>query len=641
MEPLTVFIGSSTEARDRGIVPRLAAQLSKTGFQVTTWYDHEGFAPGEYTLDALLSVAKDVDCALLVFSKDDRVEIRGNPQFVPRDNVLLEYGLFTAQLGRRRVAVIQEEGVKLPIDVNGMGVARFASGDDGRRNATLDLAVSELTKSWKRGNVPPPPDRFADGGLGFVGTMKSTHDRLECLRRRLWGFAKEEATSGEPLDFDPKGYCVSTYAEALDKVTSRFWTTTYLSSGFWTKKQATVLDANKKMMERLENGGEARRLFLAQQRIADEVDAWREQHVLDRKLGRIDKLRLRLQQFEQLKANVAELLRAGCKVRVAYDSGSAFHMLPAEVSFKENDSEIAIYDRFRVDVFEGGSSGTISGVACYTPAMHTFNAYLGRSEAYFSQLWETGTEMSDFLEQIDNALSSASARIDYESNWLAFYEFALGPDDTNLKIVESKRVEEVLRNLGKWGKLQRCLDIGTCTGRYPMMLTAGLAEDGSVLGIDDDPDCVRFAKSNVLQKAGGDPRITIRKEDFTANDLHFDERFDLITCMLGTLSHLGRERANGINGLYDDRLQRSLERMASLLRDDGCLILGTWSEHACATRQMLGIYRDVERLRLAEWTPNPRELRARLRQAALEIVEEAHPDIRLDFTACRRAGGQP
>ena len=82
---------------------------------------------------------------------------------------------------------------------------------------------------------------------------------------------------------------MATYAEALDLVTNRFWTTTYLSSGFWSKSQVAVLDANRKMMERLEKC-EARRLFLVQQPLHEEVDAWKEHQILDRKLGRIARL---------------------------------------------------------------------------------------------------------------------------------------------------------------------------------------------------------------------------------------------------------------------------------------------------------------------------------------------------------------
>ena len=636
MDPLTVFIGSSSEARDRGIVPRLANLLAKQDFKVLPWYDHDSFAPGEYTLDALLGVVKDVDLALFVFSKDDRIETRGRAEFVPRDNVLLEYGLFTSYLGRRRVAVVQEEGVRLPIDVNGMGVARFSGTDQPGRDATLEVAVNDLTKRWRGLDDPPPAGQVADAGLGFINTVAACHERLNCITRRLWVYDRCRGTSDRPLDFDSRKSCVSTYAEALDLVTTRFWTTTYLSSGFWTKHQVAVLDANRKMMARLARNGEARRLFLVQQPLHDEIDAWKEHQILDRKLGRLARFEDRRKQFEQLKLNIAELLKAGCKVRVAHDSSSAFHKLPAEMYFRENDSELAIYDGFRVDVFEGGSTGTISGVTCYTEAIHKFNAYLEQAEAYFSQLWDTGSDMSDFIACLEAALSSAAARIDYESNWLAFYELGLGPEDTNLKIVESKRVEELLRRFGKWGQVERALDVGTCTGRYPMLLSRALAPHGTIVGIDDDVDCVRFAQANVVRQCAGEQRIQIQREDFTATDLSLRGGFDLITCMLGTLSHFGHDRSRTARE-YKDTLQQCLLRMASLLRPDGLLILGTWSEQACATRHMLGIYKDQERQRLALWTPPVRELRHRLRQAGFEIVDGAQPDIRLDLTVCRLA----
>ncbi len=635
MEPLKVFIGSSTEACVRGIAPRLTTLLTNNGFKATMWSDHDDFAPGEYTLDALLNIAREVDFALFVFSKDDKVEIRGATHFIPRDNVLLEYGLFTSQLGRLRVGVVQEEGVKLPVDVNGMGVARFTNGDDPHRNATLEVAVNDLAKRWKRLDAAPPFGQFADSELGFTATLKSAHETLECIREQLWRFSRHQAKCDEPVDFDPKGYCVSTYAEALSRVSTRFWTTTYLSSGFWTKKQARVLAANQKMMERLGRGGEARRLFLVQQSLKDEIDAWKEQHILDRKIGRVDRLKIRQEQLTQLRENVAELQKAGCKVRVVHDASSAFHKLPTEMGFQQSDSELAIYDRFRVDVFKGGSSGTISGVACFTPAIDTFDAYLEQAEAYFCKLWDNASEMSDFMEELAGSLAAAEARLNYETNWLAFYEFALGPDDTNLKIAESKRVEEVLRKLGKWGRLERCLDVGTCTGRYPMLLSAGLSPSGTVIGIDDDVDCVRFAKANVAQRCPGNHQIDIRKDDFAAAD--FRERFDVITCMLGTLSHFGRDMTRPVGQTYKDKLQDILVRMATLLRSDGHLILGTWSDHARTTQHMLGIYKEGDRKRLADWTPCTRELRQRLRQAGLEIVEEVQPDVRLDFTVCRPA----
>jgi SAM-dependent methyltransferase len=637
MEPQTVFIGSSSEACHRGIVPRLESLLTKNDFKVVTWYDDDEFAPGEYTLDALLSIVKQTDLALFVFSKDDEVKVRGKAEFAPRDNVLVEYGLFTSHLGRRRVAVIQEDGVKMPIDVNGMGVARFSSSDDPRRSPTLEIAVNDLTRRWQTLDDPPPSGRVVDDGFGFADTVARSRERLDSLTSRLWSYHRSKARSEHPVNFDSKKCCVSTYAEALDRVTNRFWTTTYLSSGFWSKPQAAVLEANKQMMARLVKSGEARRLFLIQQPLSEEIEAWKEHQILDRKLGRTGRLKARERGFKQLRANLAELIKAGCKVRVTHDDTHAFNALPVDMQFKENDSELAIYDRFRVDVFEGGSAGAIDGVRCYTPAICNFSAYLEQAEEYFAKLWDTGSDMSAFIDALESAVDAASARIDYESNWLAFYELGLGPEDTNLKVVESKRVEEVLRRLGRWGQLEKCLDIGTCTGRYPMFLAHALTPHGVVIGIDDDVDCVRFAQKNVARQCPDERRIHILREDFTTADLTLKSGFDLITCMLGTLSHFGRDRRGPVSGEFRDGLQDTLSRMASLLQRDGLLILGTWSDQACVTRHMLGIYKDCELERLAAWTPRIHELRQRLRQVGLEIVDEAQPDVRLDLTVCRLA----
>jgi hypothetical protein len=173
-----------------------------------------------------------------------------------------------------------------------------------------------------------------------------------------------------------------------------------------------------------------------------------------------------------------------------------------------------------------------------------------------------------------------------------------------------------------------------------MLLAAALTPQGTIKGIDDDFDCVRFAKSNVQRLCPGETRIRIEKEDFMAPETSLTGKFDLITCMLGTLSHFGRERKPSGAGGFNDGLQHSLTRMRSLLADDGRLLLGTWSEQACASKHLLGIYRDADIDRLVNWTPPSRELRQRIQQAGLTILEEAHPDVRLDLTVCRHCDGE-
>jgi SAM-dependent methyltransferase len=453
----------------------------------------------------------------------------------------------------------------------------------------------------------------------------------------LWTYAHHGVCSGQPTRFESPRSSVTTYSEALNRVQRRFWTTSFLSSGFWGGSNGEVIKANRHMLSRLAAAGDARRLFLMQQPLEQEAEAHKDQLVLDRKYGRQRAVADRMQQFRQFQQSVAQLRKEGCKVRVAFDRDALYRRLPTEFKFDPADSELAIYDDWRVDVFGGGSTGRISGVSCYTPATEHFAAYLDTAEQYFEQLWNAASDVDELVAKVREAHEDAESRIDYESNWLAFYEFALPAQDAALKTVEIARVAEILRAHGKWGALGRCLDIGTCTGRYPIFLRDGLSADGSIVGVDEDIDCVRFAAANVGQRCGSDPRIQVIKADFRSRTLELPGPFELITCMVGTASHFGKNRDRSDAADKSDTLQQVLERMASLLAPDGLLVLSTWSELACATRTMLGIYRESDRQRLADWTPPIAELRARLRRANLEIVETAHPEPRLDLTVCRPA----
>ena len=254
---------------------------------------------------------------------------------------------------------------------------------------------------------------------------------------------------------------------------------------------------------------------------------------------------------------------------------------------------------------------------------------------YFEELWDKADPMAEFIEDLQDGVDYAKSKIDYESNWLAIYEYALPQEDEGLKTIELARVEEVLREevQEQNNEITRYLDIGTCTGRYPMQLRSWVTLNGKILGVDEDYDCIRFAQANVERKCPDEKRIEISQRDFVAREAGIRGKFDLITCMLGTLSHFGWDRSRS----YEDRLQKALTRMATLLNDKGLLFLGTWSEYACKNRKMLGIYSQGDRERLAEWSPDAAELEKRLTAAGLKVVERVQPELRLDLTWCRRA----
>jgi SAM-dependent methyltransferase len=390
------------------------------------------------------------------------------------------------------------------------------------------------------------------------------------------------------------------------------------------------------MLKRIKkSGGQARRLFLLDQPPSLVVQAYRDHRILQRQLQKYEELEILQDEHEHLKSNMKSLLQQGFDVRVIFDGTKVHRSLPNGMLPDPRDSELAIYDDFRIDVFDGGRHGVIHSVRSYSPLFQYFPAYLTAAINYFDELWGRADPMAEFIEDLQNVVDYAESKIDYESNWLAIYEYALPQEDEGLKTIELARVEEVLREEAKErdDEITRYLDVGTCTGRYPIQLRSWVAPDGKILGVDEDYDCIRFAQANVQRKCPDEKRIEISQRDFVARELDIRGKFDLITCMLGTLSHFGWDRSR----TYQDRLQKALARMAALLSDKGLLFLGTWSEYACKNHKMLEIYSQADRERLAEWSPSTAELEKRLTAVGLKVVERAQPELRLDLTWCRRA----
>ncbi|MDQ4032117.1 MAG: nucleotide-binding protein [Actinomycetota bacterium] len=628
-----MFIGSSSEAIS--VVNRLVGLLD-SDFDVHPW--NQIFSPGEYTLTTLLQEVEQVDAAIFVFARDDEVKIRGEPGYSARGNVLLEYGIFVARLGRERVLILEEEGVDLPSDVFGITTKSFPPERGPGRNAALELFVQEVvTPKWR--DLPlrsSSSDGITDLGLGYAATIRRERQKLDGIVRTLHDFANARKPINRiPIQFGSTSAAISTYAEALGRVERRFWTTTFLSSGFWTGPQGQVLAANEEMLKRIKKSeGQARRLFLLDQPSNLVVQAYRDHRILQRQLQKYEELERLQDQHEHLKSNMKALLEQGFEVRVVFDNTKVYRRLPNGMLSDPKDSELGIYDDFRIDVFEGGQHGVIHAVNSYSPLFQYFPTYLKMAIGYFEELWEKAEPMATFIEDLQDAVDFAKSKIDYESNWLAIYEYALAQEDERMKTIELSRVEEVLREEAKARDLSimRYLDVGTCTGRYPIELRTWLAPTGKILGVDEDYDCVRFAQANIERKCPDEKRIEILQRDFVAREAGIQGEFDLITCMLGTLSHFGWDRSR----THEDCIQRALTRMAALLSSEGLLFLGTWSDYACRNRHMLGIYRQADRDRLAAWTPDTRELTDRLRSAGLSVVGQVQPEIRLNLTWCRR-----
>ena len=124
---MLIFVGSSTARKQKAAY--IANQLQADGHAVLCWWQQ--FKAGDYTLDRLIDLSRHCDGAVFVFGQDDKLWFSGatrsggapaKPVCVdaPRDNVILEYGMFVGRQGRRRVAIVVEGKVKLPTDLAGV-----------------------------------------------------------------------------------------------------------------------------------------------------------------------------------------------------------------------------------------------------------------------------------------------------------------------------------------------------------------------------------------------------------------------------------------------------------------------------------------------------------------------------------------
>ena len=124
---MKIFIGSST--KKKSTAQGLAEALEAAGFQVLRWWDPIVFRRNDYTMPRLIEISKLCDAAVMVFGADDKVYVEKKKGSVtemiaPRDNVVLEYGLFAGQTGIDRTLIVADPDIKIPSDLTGITIPR-------------------------------------------------------------------------------------------------------------------------------------------------------------------------------------------------------------------------------------------------------------------------------------------------------------------------------------------------------------------------------------------------------------------------------------------------------------------------------------------------------------------------------------
>lgn len=148
---MKVFIASSTEALP--IARKIAAWLPDAGLEPMVWEECGAFVAGEYNYQSLLRIGKDVQAAIILMTSDDKVWFRNETTTQPRDNVLFEYGLFSALLGIENAIIVKNGIFKTASDLLGINTINMTGNEHKAHNEITEWARLLLKRQSESADI--------------------------------------------------------------------------------------------------------------------------------------------------------------------------------------------------------------------------------------------------------------------------------------------------------------------------------------------------------------------------------------------------------------------------------------------------------------------------------------------------------
>lgn len=139
-----VFIGSSSEKLD--VADNLQILLEKKYECEATVWKQGVFGLSDVTINTLLVKKDYFDFAVFIFSNDDKINSRRKNSYSPRDNILLETGLFMSAIGKERTYIIRDADskIKIPNDLDGMTLGFYKIHSDGNLQSSLGGVSTQI-----------------------------------------------------------------------------------------------------------------------------------------------------------------------------------------------------------------------------------------------------------------------------------------------------------------------------------------------------------------------------------------------------------------------------------------------------------------------------------------------------------------
>ena len=179
----SLFIGSSKEGLE---IAKHIQVLLDHSCEVTIW-SQGVFGLGLGTLESLVSAIEKFDFAILVLTPDDMIVSRETQVPSPRDNVLLELGLFIGGLGRNRTFILynRDNILKLPSDLAGVTAVTFQPHESGNLQAALGASCTIIEDTIERLGLREQ-ERFknlAEATKGVKGVSSKFQNLIQLLAR--------------------------------------------------------------------------------------------------------------------------------------------------------------------------------------------------------------------------------------------------------------------------------------------------------------------------------------------------------------------------------------------------------------------------------------------------------------------------
>lgn len=143
-----IFIGSSIEGLN---ITRAIKQTFEHDANIHAVIWENVFEPNKTSIEAIEEVLEDFEYSVFVFRSDDKCYSRGKEKKIPRDNVILEYGMFLGRHSRKNTFFITPRNKKISLATDLLGITPLDYDEENKNDIdTVFTACNKIREALKK-----------------------------------------------------------------------------------------------------------------------------------------------------------------------------------------------------------------------------------------------------------------------------------------------------------------------------------------------------------------------------------------------------------------------------------------------------------------------------------------------------------